>query len=107
MAKRLTGRLFFKKYKKKIIFDLGGIFQQVDEFALFLDTLKIPESEGHGSGGQLLSSLSSSAVDDFPAALGRHARPKAMRLLSFQVIGLKRSFHRSTSFYIWSEGTTI
>ena len=107
MAKRLTGRLFFKKYKKKIIFDLGGVFQQVDEFALFLDTLKIPESEGHGSGGQLLSSLSSSAVDDFPAALGLHARPEAMRLLSFQVIGLKRSFHRSTSFYIWSEGTTI
>src|SRR5512145_3207527 len=107
MAKRLVGRPFFKKYKKKIILYFPGVFQQAEEFALFLDTLKIPESKGHGSGGQLLSSLSSSAVDDFPAALGLHARPEAMRLLSFQVVGLKRSFHRSTSFYIWSEGITI
>jgi hypothetical protein len=83
IAKRLAGRPFFKKYKKKIIFDFLGVFQQVDEFALFLDPLEIPETKGHGSGGQLLSSLSSSAVDDFPAALGLHARPKAMRFFSF------------------------
>jgi len=57
--------------------------QQEYEIAFFFNPLKIPESKGHGSNGQLLSSLSSSAVDDFPAALGLHARPKAMCFLSF------------------------
>ena len=99
MANLLADRPFFKKYKKKIIFNFFGIFEQLDEFSFLPDPLGFLERESHGSDGQLLSSLSSSAVDDFPAALGLHARPEAMRLLSFQVVGLKRSFHRSTSFW--------
>jgi hypothetical protein len=72
----------------------------VQEIAFLPDALKIPESEGHGSGGQLLSSLPPAVVDDLAPALALHARPKAMCLLSFQVVGLKRSFHRSTSFWV-------
>jgi hypothetical protein len=74
------------------------MFKQMDEFAFFLDPLEFPEREGHGSDSQFLSSLSSSAVEDFPATLGLHARPEAMGLFSFQVIGLICSFHQSTSF---------
>jgi hypothetical protein len=99
-AKRLAARPFFKKYKKKIIPYFRGVFQQPDEIGFLLDAQGFPESEGHGSGGQLLPALSSSAVDDRTAALGLHARPETMRLLSFQVVGLKRSFHRNTSFYL-------
>jgi hypothetical protein len=76
----------------------------MDEVALFFDPLKCPERESHGSNGQLLSSLSSSAVEDFAAALGLHARPEAVRLLPFQIVGLICSFHQSTSFYIEVKG---
>jgi len=100
MANLLADRPFFKKYKKKIIFYFFGIFEQLDEFGFLPDPLGFPERESHGSNGQLLSSLSSSAVEDFPAALVFHARPEAMSLFSFQVIGLICSFHRSTSFYV-------
>jgi hypothetical protein len=83
MANRLPGRLFFKKYKKKIILDFFGMFQQMHEFSFFLDPLEIPERKRHESGAESLSSLSSSAIDHFAAALGFHARPEAMVLLSF------------------------
>jgi len=55
----------------------------MDEFAFFLDPLEFPECEGHGSDSQLLSSLSSSVVEDFLAAFALHARPKTMSLFSF------------------------
>ena len=100
MANLLLDRLFFKKYKKKIIFYFFGVFEQANEFAFFFDPLGFRKREGHESDGQLISSLSSSAVEDFPAALVLHARPEAMSLFSFQVIGLICSFHRSTSFYV-------
>jgi len=83
MANLLVGRLFFKKYKKKIIFYFFGIFKQIDEFVFFLDPLEFPECEGHGSDGQLLSSLSSSVVEDFLATFALHTRPEAMSLFSF------------------------
>ena len=83
MANRLPGRLFFKKYKKKIILYFFGVFQQVDEFIFLLDTLEIPERKSHGSGAEILSTLSSSAVDHCTAAFGFHARPEAMIFLSF------------------------
>jgi len=83
MANRLLGRLFFKKYKKKIILNFFGVFQQINELAFLLDPLKIPERERHGSGAENFSSLSSSAIDHFTAALGFHPRPEAMILFSF------------------------
>jgi len=83
MANLLPGRLFFKKYKKKIIFYFFGIFQQIDKFSFFLDPLEIPESEGHRSGRQDLSSLSSAAINHFTAAFCFHACPEAMIFLSF------------------------
>ncbi len=55
----------------------------MDKFTFFLDPLEIPEREGHGSGGQSFSSLSSAAIDNLTAALGFHARPEAMVLFSF------------------------
>ena len=83
MANLLVERLFFKKYKKKIILRFSGIFEQMDEFAFFPDPLEFPEREGHWSDGQLLSSLSSSAVENFPATFALHARSEAMGLFSF------------------------
>jgi hypothetical protein len=83
MANLLPGRLFFKKYKKKIILYFFGIFQQINKFAFFLDPLGISKRKNHGSGGKLRSTLSSSAINNFTAALGRHARPEAMVFLSF------------------------
>ena len=83
MANLLPGRLFFKKYKKKIIFYFFGIFQQIDKFAFFFDPLEISKRKSHGSGGKILSSLSSSAINNFPAALCFHARPEAMIFFSF------------------------
>ena len=83
MANLHVDRPFFKKYKKKIVFYFFGVFKQMDEFAFFLDALGFPEREGHGSDGQLLSSLSSSAINNFTAALGFHARPEAMVFFSF------------------------
>jgi hypothetical protein len=47
MAKRLVGRPFFKKYKKKIILYFLGVFQQVHEFIFLPDPLKIPEGKSH------------------------------------------------------------
>ena len=47
MANLLPGRLFFKKYKKKIIFYFFGIFQQINKFSFFLDPLEITERKSH------------------------------------------------------------
>jgi hypothetical protein len=55
----------------------------MDEFTFLLDPLEFPECKGHGSDGQLLSSLSSSVVDHFTAAFRLHARPEAMGLFPF------------------------
>jgi len=55
----------------------------MDEFSFFLDPLEFSEREGHGSDGQLLSSLSSSVVEDFLATFALHACPEAMSLFSF------------------------
>jgi len=82
MANRLAGRLFFKKYKKKIILYFFGIFQQVHEFIFLLDPLKIPERKSHLSGAENFSSFPSAAIDHFTAALGLHARPEAMIFFS-------------------------
>jgi hypothetical protein len=83
MANLLPGRLFFKKYKKKIILDFLGIFQQMDEFTFLLDPLEFSERKSHWSGSKILSALSSSAIDHFTAALSLHARPEAMVFFSF------------------------
>jgi hypothetical protein len=83
MANLLAGRLVFKKYKKKIILYFFGVFQQIHEFIFFLDPLGIFKRKRHESGAESLSSLSSSAIDHFAAALGFHARPEAMVFLSF------------------------
>jgi hypothetical protein len=83
MANLLPGRLFFKKYKKKIILYFLGMFQQMDKFIFFLDPLEISERKNHLSGRQYLSSLSSAAINHFTAALGFHTRPEAMVFLSF------------------------
>ena len=83
MANRLPGRLFFKKYKKKIILNFFGVFQQINELAFLLDPLKIPERKSHLSGAENLSSFPSAAIDHFTAALGFHPRPEAMILFSF------------------------
>ena len=83
MANRLVGRQFFKKYKKKIILYFLGMFQQMHEFIFFFDPLEISERKRHESGAEVLSSLSSSAIDHFTAALGFHARPEAMVFFSF------------------------
>ena len=47
MANLLPGRLFFKKYKKKIIFYFFGIFQQINKFAFFFDPLEISKRKSH------------------------------------------------------------
>lgn len=47
MANLLPGRLFFKKYKKKIILYFFGIFQQINKFAFFLDPLEIFKRKSH------------------------------------------------------------
>jgi len=47
MANLLPGRLFFKKYKKKIILYFLRLFQQINKFAFFLDPLEISERESH------------------------------------------------------------
>jgi hypothetical protein len=98
MANRLLPRLFFKKYKKKIIFHFFGVFQQVHEFIFLPDALEIAEGERHVSGAENLSAFPAAAIDHFTSALGLHARPEAMIFLSFQIVGLKRSFHQSTPY---------
>ena len=47
MANLLPGRLFFKKYKKKIILYFFGIFQQIDKFTFLLDPLEFSERKSH------------------------------------------------------------
>jgi hypothetical protein len=83
MANLLAGRLVFKKYKKKIILYFFGVLQQMHELVFLLDPQGIFERKRHESGAESLSSLSSSAIDNFTAALGFHARPEAMVFLSF------------------------
>jgi hypothetical protein len=87
--------LFFKKYKKKIVFYLFGRSQHGHKIVFSFDSLACGKMEWHLYGGELLSPLAPSPVKDFSAAFGAHSSPESMIFLPFLVIGLKRSLHKS------------
>jgi hypothetical protein len=95
MANRLWERLFFKKYKKKIVLYLFGRSQHGHKIVFLFDSLACGEMEWHLYGGKLLSPLAPSPIQDLSAALRAHSSPEAMIFLPFLVIGLKRSLHKS------------
>ena len=55
----------------------------------------LKDSQAFLSNAQPFSSLGSSVINNCPARLGFHAQTEAMGSFSFDVAGLKCSFHNS------------